>query len=299
MKQIVSVSLGSPMRDYKIEIISSFCALHIRRIGTGGDLGRAAGFLKSLDGMVSALGMGGVNMTLRAGERQYKLAAGSKLASQVKTTPLVDGGGIKDTIERDLVSYIRAKAGWPRRDQVVLMPSVLDRFGLAASLEQAGCRLIIGDAMFALGLPLPFYSLASFNTAARAAVPLLRSLPISFLYPLGEKQAISKSRYERYYRRAEILAGDFHFLRRYLPADLSGKDIITSTVSPENVKDLKNRGARWLATASPSFNGRSLGANVLEAVCAALLESKGGSASVHYRCLFRQLGWEPRLERLN
>lgn len=299
MKHVVSVSLGSPMRDYETEIISPFGALHVRRIGTGGDLGRAAGLFKSFDGMVSALGMGGVNMTLRAGERRYKLAAGLKLAAQVKITPLVDGGGIKDTIERDLVSYIRAKAGWPRRDQVVLMPSVLDRFGLAVSLEQAGCRLIIGDAMFALGVPLPFYSLASFNTATRVALPLLRRLPISFLYPLGEKQAAIKSRYERHYRRAEILAGDFHFLRRYLPADLSGKDIITSTVSPEDVKDLKNRGARWLATASPSFNGRSLGANVLEAICAALLESKGGSVPVHYRGLFRQLGWEPRLERLN
>jgi hypothetical protein len=238
-------------------------------------------------------------MILRAGERRYKLAAGLKLAAQVKITPLVDGGGIKDTVERDLVSYIRAQAGWPRRDQVVLMPSVLDRFGLAASLEQAGCRLIIGDAMFALGVPLPFYSLASFNTAARAALPLLRSLPIGFLYPLGEKQAAIKSRYEQYYRRAEILAGDFHYLRRYLPADLSGKDIITSTVSPDDVKDLKNRGARWLATASPSFYGRSLSANVLEAICAALLESKGGPAPALYPGLFKQIGWKPRLERLN
>jgi hypothetical protein len=287
------------VRDYDTEIMCSLCALHIRRIGTGGDLSRAAGLFKSYDGMVSALGMGGVNMALRAGERRYKLAAGSKLAAQVKITPLVDGGGIKDTIEKDLVSYIRTKAGWPRRDQVVLIPSVLDRFGLALSLEQAGCRLIIGDAMFALGMPLPFYSLASFNTAARAVLPLLRNLPIGFLYPLGEKKAEIKSRYERYYRRAEILAGDFHFLRRYLPADLSGKDIITSTVSPDDVKDLKNRGVRWLATASPSFNGRSLGANVLEAVCTALLESKRGPASGYYQCLYGQLGWEPRLERLN
>jgi hypothetical protein len=299
LKHVVSVSLGSPLRDYETEIINPFCTLLVRRIGTGGDLGRAAGLLKGLDGAVSALGMGGVNLTLQAGERQYKLPAGSKLAAQVNKTPLVDGWGIKDTIERDLVSYIREKAGWPRRDQVVLIASVLDRFGLAASLEQAGCRLIIGDAMFALGLPLPFYHLDSFNTAARVALPLLRKLPIGFLYPLGDKQETSKPRYERFYRLAEIIAGDFHFLRRHLPADLSGKDIITSTVSVEDVQDLKNRGARWLATTGPSFNGRSLGANVLEAVCAALLESKRGPAPAHYPGLFRQLGWKPRLERLN
>lgn len=299
MKHVVSVSLGTPGRDYETEITTPFCRLHVRRIGTGGDLSLAAQLLKGLDGRVDALGMGGINLVLRAGERRYKMPDGSKLAAQVKKTPLVDGGGIKDTVERDLVSFIMEKAGWPRRDQVVLIVSALDRYGLAASLEQAGCRLIIGDALFALGLPLPFYSLASFRAAAHTTLPFLSKLPIGFLYPLGEKQETIKPRFERYYRRAEIIAGDFHFLRRHLPADLSGKDIITSTVSVEDVQELKKRGIRWLATTGPSFHGRSLGANVLEAVCAALLEGKEGPSPAQYPGLFKQIGWEPRLERLN
>lgn len=299
MKHVVSVSLGTPRRDYETEITAPFCRLFVRRIGTGGDLGRAALLLKELDGRVDAIGMGGINLTLRAGERLYNMPEGLRLAAQVKDTPLVDGGGIKDTVERDLVSFVRDKAGWPRQDQVVLIISALDRYALASSLEQAGCRLIIGDAMFALGLPLPFYSLASFRSAAYAALPLLRRVPVSFLYPLGEKQDIIRPRFERYYRRAEIIAGDFHFLRRHLPADLSGKDIITSTVDVEDVRELKDRGVRWLATASPSFQGRSLGANVLESVCAALLRDKGRSSPQLYPGLFEQLGWEPRLERLN
>lgn len=299
MKHVVSVSLGTPRRDFETEIVTPLGCLSVRRAGTGGDLVRASSLLRELDGRVDALGLGGVNLTLRAGKRRYAMPEGARLAGQVKKTPLADGGGIKDTVEKDMVSYIREKAGWPRRGQVVLIVSALDRYALASSLEQAGCRLVIGDALFALGLPLPFYSLASFRLAAYAALPLLRRLPVGFLYPLGEKQDQIKPRFGQYYNRAEIIAGDFHFLRRHLPADLSGKDIITSTVTAEDVRELRDRGVRWLATASPSFEGRSLGANVLEAVCAALLEVKGELSPALYPGLFAQLGWEPRLERLN
>lgn len=299
MKRVVSVSLGSPARDHEVEFEVAGCRLLVQRMGTGGDLGRAAALLKSLDGKVDALGLGGVNLTLRAGERRYPLRDGVRLAAQVKTTPLVDGSGVKDTLERDLVPLLQDRFGWPRRDQVVLVVSALDRYGLAVALEQAGCRLIIGDALFALGLPVPFYSLALFRLAAYATLPLLSKLPIGLLYPLGKKQERSKPRFERLYQEADIIAGDFHFLRYRLPARLSGKNIITSTVTEEDARELANRGVRWLVTAGPSLQGRSFGSNVLEAIFVALLDRSGEVRPDLYPGLFRRIGWEPRIERLN
>lgn len=299
MKQVVSVSLGSPRRDFETEIETKFCSLSVRRIGTGGDFKRAAALLKNFDGKVDALGLGGVNLSLQAGHRRYKLRDGAKLAALVKRTPLVDGGGIKDTVERELIPFIQARAGWPRQGQTVLMVSALDRYGLAASLEQAGCRLIIGDALFALGLPLPFYSLAFFRAAACLTLPVLGRMPIGLLYPLGVKQEATAPRFEHLYRRADVIAGDFHFMRRHLPADLSGKNIITSTLTPEDVQELKKRGVVWLAAPGPSFQGRSLGSNVLEAVGVAILGKGSETRPALYPDLFKGIGWEPRLERLN
>lgn len=299
MKQVVSVSLGSPRRDFEVEIDAPGCRLLVRRVGTGGDLRRAAELLKSLDGKVDAIGLGGVNLYLRAGRRRYQLRDGARLAAQVRSTPLLDGSGVKDIIERDLVPFMQSKLGWPERDQIVLVVSALDRYALAEALELAGCRLIIGDALFALGLPVPFYSLAAFRAAAHAALPFLSRLPIGLLYPLGERQEVIRPRFERFYRRADIIAGDFHFMRRHLPADLSGKDIITSTVTADDVQELKKRGVRWLAAAGPSFQGRSFGSNVLEAVCTALLDRSGSNNPELYPGLLRRIGWEPRLEKLN
>ncbi len=297
MKHVVSVSLGSPERDFEAEIEAGGCLLHVRRVGTGGDLGCAEALLKDLDGKVNALGLGGVNVTLRSGQRRYVLRDGARLARQVKITPLVDGSGVKDTVERDLVPYIRSRVGWPRRGQIVLMVSALDRYGLAAALEQAGCRLIIGDALFALGLPVPFYSLAAFRTVSRTALPILSRVPIGMLYPLGNKQEIVKPRFEKYYRKADIIAGDYNFLRRHLPDNLDGKDIITSTVTLKDVQELKKRGVRWLVTPGPSFQGRSLGSNLLEAACVALC-GKQISPEL-YNGVFQRAGWKPRLEKIN
>jgi len=300
LKRVVSVSLGSTGRDHEVENEIAGCRLLIQRFGTGGDLARAAKLLRALDGKVDALGLGGVNLYLQAGARRYQLRDGARLAAQVRRTPLVDGSGIKDTVEKELVPFIQKKVGWPRQGQVVLIASALDRWALAEALEAAGCRLLIGDALFALGLPVPFHSLKAFSAAARAFLPLLCQLPIGFLYPLGERQEeTSRPRFERFYQRADIIAGDFHFLRYHLPANLSGKSIITSTVTAEDVLELKRRGAEWLVTAGPSFAGRSYGSNVLEAICVALL---GGHAAVNpalYPGLLREIGWGPRLERLN
>lgn len=300
MKQVVSVSLGSPGRDHEITLEIPGCRLLVQRRGAGGSLVQAMEILRSLDGKVDALGLGGVNLYLRAGKRYYTLRDGARLASVVKETPLVDGRGIKDTIEVNMVSFLQKRLGWPRQGQVVLITSALDRYGLADALEQAGCRLLIGDALFALGLPLPFRSLALFRAASYATLPLLSKLPITMLYPLGGKQEKSCPGFERYFRQADIIAGDFHFLRYRLPQDLEGKDILTSTIASADVEDLQKRGVRWLVTTSPSFDGRSFGSNVLEAICVALLaEQKVKATPGLYPGLFNRMGWEPRMEKLN
>lgn len=296
---MISVSLGSAGRDHKVEMEVAGVRLLIKRVGTDGNLDRASELLRSLDGKVDAIGLGGANLYLRAGARRYPLRDGMRLAAQVRRTPLVDGSGIKDTVEKELVRFIQKQAGWPKRGQVVLMASALDRWALAESLEEAGCRLVIGDAMFALRLPVPFHSLKTFSIAAWTTLPFLSRLPIGFLYPLGKRQEAARPRFGRFYQNADIIAGDFHFLHHHLPADLSGKSIITSTVTAADVLTLKRRGVQWLVTAAPSLAGRSYGSNVLEAICVTLLGAGARANPALYPGLLKDIGWGPRLEKLN
>ncbi|MHB8172707.1 MAG: quinate 5-dehydrogenase [Thermincolia bacterium] len=291
MKKVVSVSLGSPAGDIQACVELMGQTILVKRIGTGGDVKKALGLLRELDGQVDALGLGGINFAYRLGGRSYPLREGEILRRAVTRTPLVDGSAVKEHLERRAVAYLVEEGICDFQGRRVLVVSVLDRFPLAEALASAGAKLIIGDAMFGLGLPLAFRSLAAFQVVGRSTLPLLRLLPINYLYPLGDKQNKVKPRFGRFYQEAHYLAGDFHFIYRHMPEGLDGKTIITSTVRPGDVEELRKRGVARLITLFPAWDGRFLGANLWEAVLAAVLEKDPGELS-HQE-------WDRLLERLN
>ena len=114
MKRVVSVSLGSPRRNQDLELEVSGSRLLVQRVGAGGNLGYMAQILKDLDGKVDALGLGGINLTLRAGRRRYLLRTVSgwrRRSGRHRWLTAADQGYGGE----DLVSYPQEKLGQPRR----------------------------------------------------------------------------------------------------------------------------------------------------------------------------------------
>ena len=60
-------------------------------------------------------------------------------------------------------------------------------------------------------------------------------------------------------------------MRQFMPERLDGKIVLTNTVTPANIEELRERGVRMLITTTPDFGGRSFGTNVIEAALLALL----------------------------
>lgn len=295
MLRVVSVSLGTSRRDYQYQLSLSGRTLSVARIGCHGDFSRAAQLLSSLDGKVTALGLGGVNLFYHLGRCRIPCPAGQYLASGVQSTPLVDGSGWKEAVEPLAVNTL-LQAGIELAGKTALVVSVLDRYWLAEALARAGCRVWAGDAAFGLKLPvlLPF---RVFLRAAPPALPLLARLPLKYLYPLGPRQERISRGLAFLYRRADIIAGNWHFIRRYLPSDLKGKIIVTAGTTPEDRRLLQQRGAAYLLSLSPLWGGISPSANVLEAVLTALGATQAGSE--HLKDLVATLGWQPRLIKLH
>lgn len=268
MLEVVSVSLGSPSRDHEAEVLLCGRRFLVRRIGTGGDVATAARLVRALDGRVAAIGLGGINRALEFGGRRYPLPQGAHLAAQAETTPVADGSRWKAVVEPAAVAVL-ARRGLPLAGRTAVVSSVLDREPLARALQGQGCRVLAGDAFYALGLPLFFPSLGTFSLAARLTVPLLRRVPIQRLYPLGPRQERVVAAPPRLFRGVDLLAGDFHLLRRRLPADLAGKTVIASTFAPADLDLLRRRGLTAVAALAPPVAGRGFGANVWEAMVAA------------------------------
>jgi hypothetical protein len=299
MKRAVSVSIGSSTRDKDVEIELLGERVRIERIGTDGSMEKAAQLFRELDGKVDAFGVGGTDLGLFIDGKHYPLYSVQHLVQDVKRTPVVDGSGLKNTLEVELAPFIERTLGDHIPKKRVLLTSALDRWGMAKSFIDAGYEFIIGDLLFALGLPIPLRSVRSAKVLAAILLPILGRLPFEWLYPTGESQELRTPKWHKYYRWARVIAGDAHFVKKYMPNGLDARIIVTNTTTPADVEIFRQAGVRYLVTSTPVIEGRSFGTNMMEAALVAASGKARPLNKVEITNLLAQLKLEPQLRELN
>lgn len=297
-KQAVSVSLGSSARDKRVELTLLGEPVVIERTGTDGNVSRAQTLFTALDGRVDALGVGGIDLWIEFEGQKHALVAAHKLITGVSRTPVVDGSGLKNTLERGVVDVLVAHLGDRYRQAKVMLTAAVDRFGMTRTFFDAGYDVLCADLMFALGIPIPIRSYAGLRQVARFLLPIARRLPISVLYPTGEKQDVIVPRYEKWYRWADVIAGDCHYIKQHMPDDLSGKVIVTNTTTPDDVAAFRERGVTHLLTTTPRLEGRSFGTNMMEAALTAVAGKGRPLTHQELDDLIDRLNLQPHFEQL-
>ncbi len=298
LKRIVSVSLGSSKRDHLVQVDVLGERFQIERIGTDGDVKKAVRLIQELDGQVDAFGMGGIDLYIRAGDRVYTIRGALPLKRAAKKSPIVDGSGLKNTLERRVIHHV-ARNVFPLKGTRVLVTSSVDRSGMAEALVKEGARTVFADLIYVLNLPLPMTTLRQMYWVARVLAPVVVKLPFEWLYPTGEKQEKRSPKHVRYFHEAEVICGDFHFIKRYMPDDLPGKSMITNTVTPADLELLRDAGIKILVTTTPEMEGRSFGTNVMEALLISIAGKGPEDMTVEdYNTLLDRLNFEPRVVHL-
>ncbi|MBI5832941.1 MAG: quinate 5-dehydrogenase [Armatimonadetes bacterium] len=299
---VVSVSIGSSSRDKIVETDLGGRHLVIERRGTDGDLERARQLIAELDGTVDAFGLGGTDLYLVAAGRRYTIRDAARIASAAKLTPVLDGSGLKGTLEPAAVAHLERSGQLDLAHSKVLVVTAVDRFGMAEALAEHAQQIVIGDLMFNLGLPIAIRGMATLQLVAKAVLPLIVRLPFKMLYPTGEKQTAITPKWGKWYAWADVIAGDFHMIRRFLPAEpdaLAGKVVLTNTTTSDDVELLRSRGLSRLITTTPVFDGRSFGTNVMEAVLTALAGQREPLSPDQMLAQLEAWGWEPTVTRLD
>jgi len=275
--------------------------IELSRRGTDGDLDRAEALIREQDGKVDAIGLGGIDVYFFARGERYVVRDGLRLMQAAKVTPAVDGSGIKDTLERDTVQHLLHETDLLRPTTRVLMVSAVDRFGMAEAFVEAGCPVVFGDLIFSAGMPYPITTLDELADIARRILPEMAKMPFTMLYPTGKEQEKegSSERFQEYYDAADVIAGDWHFIRKYLPQRIDGKWILTNTTTAKDIAELRARGATYVVTTTPEMAGRSFGTNVIEAMIVALAgERPEQLGHAGYAAWLRRLDLRPRIENL-
>lgn len=267
MKRAISISLGSSKRDKKVVVNFKGEEIQVERVGMDGDIAKARQMYLDLDGKVDAFGVGGVDLYLRLDDREYPLRAALKLVSGVTQTPLCDGRGLKHTLERRVFELAKSQLGEIRFKQA-FVPVAVDRLGLAEAVAEVAERTVFGDLMVALGVPIPVYGIPAFKQVAHVMLPMVSYFPMSMIF-YGSDGAEQEPKYVKYFEESDLIAGDFLFMRKYMPKNLSGKTVVTNTTTAENIELLKSRGVKTIITTTPRYDGRSFGTNMLEAAITA------------------------------
>ncbi|MBN8658529.1 MAG: quinate 5-dehydrogenase [Anaerolineae bacterium] len=297
MKRAVGISLGSSKRDKKVIVNLNGVEIQVERMGTDGDIEKARNLYLEFDGKVDAFGVGGVDLYLRLDEREYPLHAALKLVSSVKQTPLCDGRGLKHTLERRVFELAKAELGNVRFKQAFI-PVAVDRMGLAEAVAEVSDQIVSGDLMVALGVPIPLYGIPAFKRVARVMLPMVSYFPMSMIF-YGSDGAEQEPKYVKYFEESDLIAGDFLFMRKYMPKSLAGKTVVTNTTTEENIALLKERGVKTVITTTPRYDGRSFGTNTTEAMLTAYAGKGRRLTDAELNGLIDELGLKPSVMQLN
>lgn len=301
MKRAVSISIGSSRRNKAVEVTLLGEKVSIERIGTDGDMEAAALKYKELDGKVDAFGVGGAELAILVDGKTFPLYSAQPMARFVKKTPIVDGSGLKNTLENKAPAFLDLKIGdyVNAHERKVLVVEGVSRWGLSKSFAEAGYETIFGDFMFGLGLPIAIRKLSQLKMLAHLLLPVVSRLPFEWIYPTGEKQEQRTPKWGNYYAWATIIAGDCHYIKRFMPDDLTGKVIVTNTTTPEDVEAFHRAGVKYLVTTTPVLEGRSFGTNMMEAALVAVAGKGRPLTLPELNEMIDTLGFEPQLQQLN
>ncbi len=298
MKRAVSVSLGSSGRNKAVTLDLLGQEVSLERIGTDGDENKARELYESLDGKVDAFGVGGVELEIALPWKEYPLRSGRNLVKGIRHTPYTDGHHLKKVLESRVMRFVDARLNGCILHKKAFLVEAISRWGMTTSFVEEGYDCVFGDLMFVLGIPIPLRSIGALERAARMLLPVVSHLPISMLYSTGEDQTRNEPKFESYFKEASVIAGDWLYIRKHMPADMEGKIIVTNTTTEEDVAFMKSRGIRWLVTTTPVMDGRSFGTNAFESALIAAAGLGRVLEDAELEAVIEKIGFEPSLREL-
>lgn len=292
---------GTEQRTESISLLGRDIA--VEHIGCDKDLDVMAAHIKDYDGKVDAIGLQGIARQLRLAKERIDHTHAGKLFEITKTTPVVDGSGVRDAMERWAIRLAAEKQPgiWSRKH--VLMVPGLNHGGLVRALNQYCEELRYADPILYFALPdAPFLgSAGALDKVAGFTLNQMADGSFRILFPSAGKPGVARA--EAPFKWADVIAGDIGAIRRYGPQELKRKIIVTQAVNDEDLADLKARGVATVVTTMPPLSTGSMSnhsAETFEACLVSLRPDKEAELNENtYLNLMADLDWQPGITHLS
>jgi predicted amino acid dehydrogenase len=278
VKQVVSISLGPSANDYEFETEFLGQNFTVTRIGTDGDLEKAAELLLQWDKKADAIGLGHIKFPYGVGPRYLTKKQHhhlKELGAQIQT-PVTMGSTLRDVSFEWALRYIEYKFGSYFNNARVLFLSGMSNYRIAKVMSEFTDNLTFADPILENSIPKFLNSLSSLESYAHSAHEVFQWVPSKRL----ADSVVPVKTWNAYILRkaaqkANIIVVPFFgfddYLKDFTIEELGGKTIITSTAYDERVAFLKERGVDVIIDTTPKILQRVVAPNVLEALILAAL----------------------------
>ena len=304
-KRIVHLHLANDGLP-KVSTVQLFGELFcVFSIPTNGDIDLIVSLIQKADAdpEVDAIALDGMPFELVLGRERIRHVEADKLAAAAKSTPLVDGSGVRGAFERWAIHLIQQReSGFFTRKRVLFAPGI-NHNGFVDGISNYTDNRRWAEPVLYYNLPSAVTSEASFRYITSRILDAAHAQPYRRIFPQAGQPA--RRRATAPFDWAQIIAGDMAAIRRYAPDSLEGKIIVAECASEQDLADIRRRGAYTLITTMPPFGAGCLNPNapavwpaaVVEACMAAILVSR----ELHegdYLTLMAELEWQPSVVSL-
>jgi predicted amino acid dehydrogenase len=275
--QIVNVSLASSDRDYDVHVTFLDRALHLRRIGTNGDVAAARELVRKWADDADVIAVTGIREARAIGLYDGDLADVETVKQATQAVPVTDGKALSDVLQEWSVRHVNTQMpGFFTNARVVVLGGP-NHAGTVRILREFTENFDFADPLLRLDLPKRVASGPVLGMAADAVMWPLHRVPTS-VKSRGKApgRGISSALTRRAVGASHVIVATFEELEAFGVDDLRGKTVISASISSDRLAALAAKDVDMVLDSTPQPFDVTINAAVLEAMMLAASSSPLG-----------------------
>ena len=274
---IVNVSLASSDRDYDVHVTFLERELHLRRIGTNGDVAAARELVSALADEADVIAVTGIREARAIGLYDGELADVETVKQATRMVPVTDGQALSDVLQEWSVRHVNTMMpGYYTNARVVVLGGP-NHAGTIRILGEFTENFEFADPLLRLDLPNRVASGPVLGMAADAVMWPVHRVPASVKSRVkAPGRSISAALTRREVEDAHVIVATFEELEEFGIDNLRGKSVISSSVSDERLAELAAKDVDMVLDSTPQPFDVTINAAVLEAMMLAVSASPLG-----------------------
>ena len=297
MKKVVSISLGSSEQDFNFRTRFLGQDFKVVRLGTDKDTRAARKLISEWQSDVNVVGLGMVPDHYCVGTNHFNQEITRKLEKVVAGKPVTTGARLREIVQEWSLRSAQIELSNFFNNAKVLFLSGTTNYRMASVMAEYTQNLSFADPVLQFGAPGMLHSLSALEMYAAGSHPILKLAGGKTRLPsLAPGKYLNKMILRRAIQDADVIVATYDQLQRFTAKDLADKAVLTSTISPERLATLKEKGVRLVIDCSIQPFEETVGLNVIEAMIIAALD-KQPEEILHddYLEIFTDLQLQPRI----